>query len=167
MVRCFLSRPRTPLGQNSFWQCLVAAGSLLRRRGSGRAGWLAAVPVQSKSSQHNHSSIKTLGNIKLRLWPVSTRQWPPIEPIAAYNYCCAAQLAVTATRAQMILTANGSTPAVCTALLLTVLNAAALTQSPRATIRTQRATARTRLAATPRYTGDSFPSDLAATDRVQ
>ena len=64
-------------------------------------------------------------------------------------------------------TANGSTPAVCTALLLTVLNAAALTPPPRARIRTPRATARTRLAATPRYTGDSFPSDLAATDRVQ
>ena len=64
-------------------------------------------------------------------------------------------------------TANGSTPAVCTALLLTVLNAAALTLPPRATIRTPRAAPRTRLAATPRYTGDSFPSDLAATDRVQ
>ena len=64
-------------------------------------------------------------------------------------------------------TANGNAPAVCTALLLTVLNAAALTLPPRATIRTPRATARTRLAATPRYTADSFPSDLAATDRVQ
>jgi hypothetical protein len=45
--------------------------------------------------------------------------------------------------------------------VLTALKAAALTTPP------QRTTARTRLAATPRYTADSFPSDLAATDRVQ
>jgi hypothetical protein len=48
--------------------------------------------------------------------------------------------------------------AVC---VLTALRAAALTTPPPRTI------ARTRLAATPRYTADSFPSDLAATDRVQ
>ena len=45
--------------------------------------------------------------------------------------------------------------------VLTALRAAALTTPP------QRTAPRTRLAATPRYTADSFPSDLAATDRVQ
>ena len=45
--------------------------------------------------------------------------------------------------------------------VLTALHAAALTTPQQRTI------ARTRLAATPRYTADSFPSDLAATDRVQ